>query len=235
MLAALAGLGLAACASSGEKAAGEAHWQPLFNGRDLSGWTIKGDKGKAWVQDGEIVCQRTTGTTEHTFVCTEAKYGDFILEADCKLDGDFHSGFLLRCVDAPATAKVRLLGYQVKIDPTARQWTGGVFDDFGANWTWMYTLANNAPARAAFKMNAWNHFRMEAIGPSIKVWVNGVPATNLINTKYTRGYIALKIHALSPKYASLENVLIHFKNIRILTDDPARFATAMDIPVITVP
>jgi hypothetical protein len=230
-----AGICLAACSSWGQGEAKAPNWQPLFNGKDLSGWTIKGDKGKAWVKDGEIVCQRTANTTEHTFVCTTAKFEDFILESDCKLDGNFHSGFLLRCEDAPKDAKVRLLGYQVKIDPTPRKWTGGVFEDFGPTWNWMYSLANNAPARDAFKMNEWNHFRMEAIGPSIKVWVNGIPAANLINKKYPSGYIALKIHALPHPDPALEPVLIHFKNIRILTDNPAKFAQTMDIPAITVP
>jgi hypothetical protein len=121
----------------------EAPWVALFNGKDLTGWTIKGppetNRGKAWVQDGELVVHQTGKTREHTFVCSEGKYGDFILEVDCKIEGDFNSGVLFRCIDTPADRGSKgkqsldpscLNGYQLKIDPTSRNWTGGVFDDF---------------------------------------------------------------------------------------------------------
>lgn len=66
--------------------------------------------------------------------------------------------------------------YQVKIDPTPRKWTGSVFEDYGGkSWEWYYTLSNNPVAREAFKIGAWNTFRVEAIGPSIKVWLCGFP------------------------------------------------------------
>ncbi len=97
---------------------------------------------------------------------------------------------------------------------------------------WLYTLSNNVPAQAAFTTNEWNHFRIEAIGTGIKTWVNGVPASNLVDNKYRKGYIALKIHELNVD-GSKEKILIHFRNVRIATKDVAKFATPMDIPVIT--
>jgi hypothetical protein len=212
-------------------------WVSLFNGKDLNGWTIKGGNGKAWVQDGEIVCHQTTNTLEHTFVCTDARFGDFILEADCKIDGDFNSGILFRSIDMPDVKppKARLNGYQVKIDPTPRKWTGGVFEDYGGSeWQWYYNLADDARAREAFKIGEWNTFRIEAIGKSIKVWVNGVPTANMIHDKYTSGYIALKIHALGNK-PEQEKVLGHFKNIRIVTENPAAYSQALNLPAKTVP
>jgi hypothetical protein len=209
-------------------------WITLFDGTDLKGWTLKGGKGKAIVQDGEIVCHQTSNTLEHTFVCTEAQYGDFILEVDGKIDGQFNSGILFRCVDMPETAQARLNGYQVKIDPTPRKWTGGVFDDFGgSSWHWYYTLENDARAKESFKMGEWNTFRVEAIGQSIKVWVNGVPTTNMTHDKYSKGYIALKIHALGNN-PEQENVQGHFRNIRIITENPASYARAMDLPAKAV-
>ena len=116
----------------------------------FKGRSIKGGNGKAWVQDGEIVCHQTTSTLEHTFVCTDVKFGDFILEADCKIDGDFNSGILFRAIDMPDVKlpKARLNGYQVKIDPTPRKWTGGVFEDYGGpSWQSYYNLADDARAR----------------------------------------------------------------------------------------
>jgi hypothetical protein len=204
-------------------------WITLFNGNDLTGWSIVGSHGKAYVENGEIVCHMVSNTPEHTFVRTNEKYGDFVLEGDCKLEGNFHTGFSLRCVDAPKGAKVCLLGYQVKIDPTPRKWTGGIFDDFGDTWTWLCDLADNPAGREAFKMNQWNHFRIEAIGPEIKVWVNGIPTAYLIDTKYTQGYIALKIHSMGNTPEN-EKILVHYKNLRILTSEPQRHSMPTDLP-----
>lgn len=44
---------------------------------------------------------------------------------------------------------MRLNGYQVKVDNTKRAWTGGVFDDFGNGWKWLFDLKDNAPGREA--------------------------------------------------------------------------------------
>jgi hypothetical protein len=211
-------------------------WVSLFDGKDLKGWSIKGGSGKAWVQDGEIICHQVTNTLEHTFVCTDAKFGDFILEADCKIDGDFNSGILFRAIDMPDVKPpaCRLNGYQVKIDPTPRKWTGGVFEDYGGkSWQWYYTLTNDVVAREAFKIGEWNTFRVEAIGKSIKVWVNGVPTVNMTHGKYTNGYIALKIHALGEKPAP-KNVFGHFKNLRLITENPSAYAQPMSLPVKVV-
>jgi Domain of Unknown Function (DUF1080) len=193
-------------------------WKTLFNGKNLNGWelTTRGKLAAAWVENGEIVCHQVVNTPQHTFVRTKKKYADFILEGDCKLDGDLHTGFLFRLIEAPDTAKVSLLGYQVKIDPTPRKWTGGVFDDFGNSWRWLHTLEENAKAREAFKMKEWNTFRIEAIGNTIKVWVNDIPTVHLINDKYKKGYIGLKIHSMG-NTPEKEKILIHFKNIKILT------------------
>jgi len=215
----------------------KAPWITIFNGINLDGWKMVGDTGVAYVKDSAIVIHRIAGTKEHAFVTTEKKYSDFILEVDFKMDEPgISTGVLVRCVDAelnPDTSKVRLYGYQVKIDNSPRNWTGGVFDDFGGTWKWMYNLTENEPARQAFKTWDWNTFRIEAIGNNIRVWINGVPATNLINDKYSKGYIALKIHSLKAGEKG-EDVLTYFKNIRIITKNVAAYALPSDIKQITI-
>jgi glucose/arabinose dehydrogenase len=209
-----------------------APWVSLFNGQDLSGWSLKGDTGKAYVENGEIVCHITANTKQHTFVCTNDTFSDFVFEIDVKIDGDFNTGISFRAVDALPDAPVSLWSYMVKIDPTARNWTGGIFEDFGDVWQWLNTLENNPVGREAFKIGAWNRFRIEALGPHIKVWVNGVPTANLVDDRYARGYIALKIH-WTGNFPERENILAHFKNARIITDHPERFALATNLPVTT--
>ena len=114
-------------------------------------------------------------------------------------------------------------------------WTGGVFEDYGGPaWQWYYNLADDALAREAFKIGEWNTFRIEAIGKSIKVWVNGVPTINMIHDKYASCYIALKIHALGDK-PEQEKIFGHFRNIRVITNNPAAYSQAMSLPAKTVP
>jgi glucose/arabinose dehydrogenase len=216
--------------------AGEPPWVALFNGQDYTNWKIVGPTNfaPATVEDGAMVLRQRRNTAEHTFITSTEKYSDFILEVDAKDDPGFNTGILLRCADAPADAKVRLNGYQVKIDPTTRAWTGGVFDDYGANWKWLYDLKNDPLARSAFKVGEWSHFRIECFGHSIKIWVNGVPTCHLIDERYTSGYIAFKIHAIADDPAAGDKAL-RLKNIRIITDHPERYLQPIELDARRAP
>jgi len=214
----------------------KAPWISLFNGRSLDGWKIVGSNGKVNIRDSAITCNMVINTPEHTFVCSNEKYSDFILEMDVKTESIYNTGILIRCIDASKnvdTTNVRLYGYQIKIDPTTRQWTGGVFDDYGKTWHWFYSLANDPRARGAYSVGTWNNFRIEAVGSSVKVWVNGIPTTNMINRKYSNGYIALKIHSLGNNPEN-EKFSGQFKNIRIITKNPEKHLKPMDIKAIEV-
>jgi len=57
----------------------------LFNGKDLSGWIQYNGKAKYTVEHGELV-GRTILNQPNSFLSTEKKYGDFILELDLKVD-----------------------------------------------------------------------------------------------------------------------------------------------------
>ncbi len=193
-----------------------AKWTQLFNGKDLTGFKQVGADGKITVEDGNIVLYKTPNTLEHTFLRTNEKYKDFILELDAKRDPSFQYGILFRAINAPDTAHVRLYGYQVKIDHTKRQWTGGIFDDFGNTWNWMSDLTDNPVAQKAEKpVGEWNHWRFEVIGDNISVWLNGIQTANLKNDKYKEGYVAFKIHFLKSKNPVADSNS-WFKNIQII-------------------
>ena len=62
---------------------------PLFNGKDLTGWVIKG-KPEGWqVKDGII---RSEGAKGGDWLRSEKEYGDFILKLDWKVSKDGNSG-----------------------------------------------------------------------------------------------------------------------------------------------
>ena len=211
----------------------EEPWKEIFNGVDLGGWSIVGSEGKFWVEDSAIMCHQVSNTPEHTFLSTNKEYDNFILECKVKIDEGYSSGILFRCVEAPDTASTSLFGYQTKIDPSPRKWTGGIMVHYGYMFQWYYTLKDDSIAREAFRINEWNRFRIEAIDTSIKIWINDIPTCNLINSDYIKGTIALKIHSLGND-PEKEAVKGYFKNIRMITKEPEKYAHEMDIAPLRV-
>lgn len=212
------------------------NWRSLFDGESLAGWQIVGGEGDVSIVDGSIQLRQVPNTLEHCFIRTEAAFSDFILEMEFRRAGGFCYGILFRAEHAPVDADVELFGYQVKVDHDPnRAWTGGVFDDFGSSWNWMYTLENDARARGALKpVGEWDRYRIEAIGDRIKIWLNDVPTAYIENRKYPSGSIALKIHFLKAASAR-EGDAAWVRDIRILTGRPERFSREIDIPMVSVP
>ncbi len=205
-------------------------WNYLFDGKNLNNFSYAGDRVRPWVENGELVFHMVANTPRHSYVKTLEKYDDFILETECKIDGDVPTGILFRTIDAPDTSAISLYGYQVKIDPTPRKWTGGIFENYKVPVTWLYDLSGDEKAREAFKIGEWNLFRIEAIGPSIKVWVNGIPTVNLINSKYKDGYIAFQIHGLKD-FPDKEKILVHYRSIKIITVNPEKYSRKSGAPL----
>jgi hypothetical protein len=207
-------------------------WTNLFDGKTLSGWTQRGGSAKYRVEDGCIV-GKSVLDTGNSFLCTEKDYGDFILEVELKVDPKLNSGVQIRsqCFDEPTEARDakgqpvknakgqplripagRVHGYQVEIDPSARAWSGGIYDEGRRGW--LNDLKNNEPARKAFKVNEWNTYRIEARGDSLKTWVNGVPAADLTDSVTLKGFIALQVHGIGKDKAK-EGTEVRWRNIRI--------------------
>jgi hypothetical protein len=187
-------------------------WIYLSEADNLDEWEKHGGISEYSIKNGVI-----TGTSVdkelNTFLCTKAKYKDFILEYDTKLHEPINSGVQVRSsiVD---TQSDRVGGPQIECDPGERRWSGGIYDEAGRMW--LYPLYEDHPARDAFKIDQWNTFRIEAVGNRIRTWVNGTPCADLIDEdKYAvEGFIGLQVHATPEPGAK-----ISWKNIRIMTED----------------
>ena len=204
-------------------------WEPLFNGKNLSGWKKLNGKAEYKVVDGAIVGISKMGTP-NTFLATKKTYGDFILEFDFKVDDGLNSGVQLRSESRKDYQKGRVHGYQFEIDPSKRAWAGGIYDEARRNW--LYPLTQNPAAKGAFKNNEWNKARIEAIGNSIATWINGVPCANIWDDMTPAGFIALQVHAIGN--AADEGKTVSWKNIRICTTDVERYQTDRKAPEINV-
>lgn len=188
--------------------AAEPAWKDLFNGKTLDGWTQRGGKAKYAVEDGAVVGTTAVGTP-NSFLCTDRDYGDFILELEYKVDPKMNSGVQFRSQSLPGYKRGQVHGYQIEIDPSSRAWSAGIYDEGRRGW--LYSLEKNPAAQKAFKQNEWNHYRIEAIGDSIRTWINGVPAADLRDAMTLSGFIALQVHGTSEK----EPMQVRWRNIRI--------------------
>ena len=204
-------------------------WTPLFDGETLNGWTIKGGEAHYTVRD-EIIVGSTVHDTPNTFLTTDGMYGDFILELEYKVDSTMNSGIQIRSNSFPHYRNGRVHGYQIEIDPSDRAWSAGIYDE--ARRGWLNTMDNNPKAQQAFKQNDWNHYRIEALGDTLKTWINDVPAAYLIDDKTSNGFIGLQVHSIGKDQK--EGTEIQWKNIRILTDSLAKYARKSTLtPIIT--
>ena len=205
----------------------------LLPNKDLGGWVKRGGNANYSVEGKEIV-GTSVMNTPNTFLCTEKKYGDFVLEYDFKVDPRLNSGVQIRSECFDQAAKVewngksidipagRVHGYQIEIDPEAgrdRWWTAGIYDE--ARRGWLYPgqsggdeKAFTAQGRKLFRQGRWNHVRVEAIGDSIKTWLNGKPCAQIKDSMTLRGFIALQVHGIGND-AQKNGAQVRWKNLRI--------------------
>jgi hypothetical protein len=195
-------------------------WESLFNGKNLKGWEKLNGTADYKVEDGVITGISKMGTP-NTFMATKKMYTDFILEFDFKVSDGLNSGVQFRSNSLKEYNNGRVHGYQFEIDPSSRAWTGGIYDE--ARRGWLYALTEYPSAQKAFKNGEWNKARIEAIGQSIRTWVNGIPCSNILDDVTAKGFIALQVHAIGNK--EQEGKTISWRNIRICTTNPVAFKT----------
>jgi hypothetical protein len=232
MLAAQAG-----CASRGGPK--QTPWQPLFNGQDLAGWTVKckpADQGKDFwrVEDGCIVAD-SMGRPDHDYVwlMTDQEYSDFVLRLSFQAyrNNPGNSGVQIHSrYDEQAGW---LDGPQVDIHPPGPWRTGMIWDETRGSARWLYPpvpkgkWVNQLMANPDLVFNyedeapGWNSLEIRAVGATLAVILNGIPVTSYDGTGVlddlihqergvgTRGHIALQIH-------TGDQLKIRFKDILLL-------------------
>jgi len=195
-------------------------WKKLV-GKDLSNWAQLNGTATYKIEKGVII-GTTVVNSPNSFLCSKENYGDFILEFDAWFDPQMNSGVQFRSESKPDYQNGRVHGYQVELDPSARAWSGGIYDE--ARRGWLYTLDNNPAGQKAFKNKEWNHYRIEAVGNSIRTWINGVPCADLIDGMTPSGFIALQVHSIG-KDSSKAGLQVKWKKIRIMTRNLDKYLT----------
>ncbi|QDU62781.1 hypothetical protein Pan216_36510 [Planctomycetes bacterium Pan216] len=195
----IAALSLLAAEKTEAEPASEKGFVPLFDGKSLDGWRNPYKWGEAWAEDGEIRLK----ANKKFFLLTKKPYGDFIFEAEVMVpEGKANSGFMVRANHAPN----KVWGYQAEVDPSERRWAGGLYDE--GRRQWLNPLKNNPEAQAAFNRTQWNKYRIEAIGDSLKFYVNGVLTTDYVDAMDIEGPVGIQHHGEKGQVYRFRNLKI---------------------------
>ncbi len=189
----------------------QAKWTNLFNGKDLKGWTQRGGKATYAVENGVLV-GTAVADTPNSFMCSAEEYGDFILELEVSVDDGLNSGVQIRSQSKPDFKSGVVHGPQVEVDASDRAWSGGIYDEQRRGWVYIPDM--NPEGKKAFKRKGqWNKYRIEALGGSIRTWINGIPTANVLDTLVEKGFIGLQVHSIRTKDDTGKK--IRWRNVRI--------------------
>ncbi len=178
-----------------------AGFKRIFNGRDLTGWTIHGTE-KWYVENRELVCE-SGPDKQYGYLSTNKKYKNFILQLQFKLEANGNSGVFIRS-DIEGT---KISGWQVEVAP-ADHHTGGIYESYGRGWM----IKPSPEKEKILKPNDWNDMRIEVMGDKVTTFLNGQQMVQLEDEKIgqANGFIALQIHDGG-------GIKVRWKNIRIKT------------------
>jgi len=175
----------------------EKPWEPLFNGKDFSGWHIACKPQDAekvfWkVEDGAIACD-SIGRKNHGYVwlMTDKEFQDFELRLKFQAfaDSPGNSGLQFRSRFDKTDGDGRLNGPQVDIHPPKpMSWrTGLIYDETRGEQRWIYPSLKGAgmpgeyePKEYVMKYaeDGWNELTLICKGMQIKTIVNGIVRTD---------------------------------------------------------
>lgn len=157
----------------------------LFNGKDLSGWTIYGTE-KWYVEDGLLVSE-SGPDKQYGYLATDKYYDDFELTLEFKQEANGNSGVFVRStVDG-----TKVSGWQVEVAPPGHN-TGGVYESYGRGW-----LIKPDPEKDnVLKEGEWNTMKIKLSGNKLTSWLNGTEMVSITDEKIGagKGAIALQIH-----------------------------------------
>lgn len=157
----------------------------LFNGKDLSGWTVHGTE-KWFVERGELICE-SGPDKNYGYLATEREFKDFRLSVDFFQEANGNSGvFFHSSIDG-----TRISGWQAEVAPAGLH-TGGIYESYGRGWLIKPDQANDR----ALNTGGWNTLVVEVTGNRVTTWLNGQLMVELIDTQIgsRTGKIALQIH-----------------------------------------
>lgn len=180
--------------------ADEKGFRPLFNGRNLDGWVLRGKPGGFTIKDGVLRSESGKGGE---WVRTEKQYTDFILKVEWRISKGGNSGVFIRCLPDGWPWED---GSEVQISSEPRDsahCTGSLYGSLPA-----------AP-RPDETDGVWHEFRIECRGPFIQVFSDNVPVVDVdartvpaLHKRPLKGCIGLQDSHNPTGWVEFRNILI---------------------------
>ena len=173
----------------------------LFNGKDLTGWTIYGTE-KWYVEDGLLISE-SGPDAQYGYLATDEHFKDFEVTLEFFQEADGNSGVFIRST----VEGTKVSGWQVEVAPPGHH-TGGVYESYGRGW-----LIKPDPEKEKFlKEGAWNTLKIRVMGDLLTSWLNGEEMVSITDEKIGagEGSIALQIHdggGIKVKWRNIKLVL----------------------------
>lgn len=158
----------------------------LFNGKDLSGWTIYGTE--LWyVEDGLLVCE-SGPDKEYGYLGTDKHYKNFELTLEFKQGADGNSGVFFRST----IEGTKITGWQVEVAPPGSH-TGGIYESYGRGWL----IQPEPQLDQHLKFGEWNTMKIKVVDDLVETWLNGHQMVTFKDEKIGEadGSVALQIHS----------------------------------------
>lgn len=159
--------------------------EPIFNGRDLSGWHARG--GGEWLVESGGVAQGTLLGSDgpgHLFTDDDS-YTDFELRTFVKVNERGNSGIYFRTVPNVGNPDSWPTGYEAQVDNhDPKNFTGCIY-----NMAWPEALE-----RPITRDGAWFDYRVRVEGDRVRTWINGRPMVDAELDRFDRGHFALQTH-----------------------------------------
>jgi hypothetical protein len=155
---------MAAAVCRAEEKPADVKLEPLFDGKDLSGFKVPSPNPWWKVVDGVLVGESDGVSADQkkgNVLYTEKSYGDFALESDVRFGDGIDSGFIYS--KSPDLQVQIGVSRSLKVDMTGSIYYKGKYPP----------EARAKGVDKLLKLNDWNTMRMEVKGRVTKVWLNG--------------------------------------------------------------
>ncbi len=184
--------------------AAEDGFEPIFNGKDLTGW--EGDPFIWKVEDGDLVGKHP-GIPYNDFLASEKSYSDFILRFQIHLvNHSGNSGMQIR--SQRIKGSMEMIGYQADVGQT---YWGSLYDE--SRRRVVLQQADEKVVERALKVDDWNDYEVHAEGKRIVLKLNGITTVDYTEEDDSiplEGRLATQVHSGPP-------IESRFRDIRIKT------------------
>jgi hypothetical protein len=185
-------------------------FRPLFDGKSLDGWVVKGEPGQEAPQDEWLVKGGLlTVKPGHSWLSTKEMYGDYILRLEWRVPENGNSGVFLRVPDLKPGQQPYVEGIEIQVlDDQGPEYAGKLKEWQYAGSIYGVVAAANSGYKGA---GEWNALEITCQGDDITVAMNGNQVAKADVTKFDelknrprRGYIGLQNHGTAVDYRNVQ-------------------------------